>query len=140
MGKFRTEQWLNEPGAFTTDFIGENLYAVPANLSGEMMFAAKKLRTWKAGIRMGAFGHQKFVPDHDLAMSNSFSTAIPSFELSYEDAIRYLRKEEIRLPSTGKSDWGIVTFGKLPLGWVKILPNRVNNHLPKDWKIRREVL
>ncbi|TAJ53096.1 MAG: hypothetical protein EPO58_10940, partial [Chitinophagaceae bacterium] len=29
-------------------------------------------------------------------------------------------------------------FEELPLGWVKVLPNRVNNYYPAEWRILKE--
>jgi NOL1/NOP2/fmu family ribosome biogenesis protein len=33
------------------------------------------------------------------------------------------------------SGWAVVTYRSLPLGWIKLLQNRVNNYYPKEWRI-----
>jgi NOL1/NOP2/fmu family ribosome biogenesis protein len=62
------------------------------------------------------------------------SEELPAIELSREEAIDYLRKEEIRTEH-GTRGWSLVRYQGGNLGWVKVLPNRVNNYYPKEWRI-----
>jgi NOL1/NOP2/fmu family ribosome biogenesis protein len=55
-------------------------------------------------------------------------------ELNEEDAIRYLKKETIHATPSVKG-WALVKHKGLALGWVKALPNRINNNYPKEWRI-----
>ncbi len=74
------------------------------------------------------------VPDHQLAVSGLANKELPSLELNGDDAIRYLKKETIQAEMSAKG-WVLVRFKGLPLGWVKALPNRINNYYPKEWRI-----
>lgn len=58
----------------------------------------------------------------------------PKVELSYEDAVRYLRREAIRMDAPK----GLVTlcYNGLPLGPGKAVPGRINNLYPEAWRIR----
>jgi NOL1/NOP2/fmu family ribosome biogenesis protein len=60
--------------------------------------------------------------------------AVLQTELNYNQAIQYLRRENIDLNITDKG-WSLMTFEGHPLGWAKLLPNRINNYYPKELRI-----
>ena len=37
----------------------------------------------------------------------------------------------------GAQGWTLIAHNENILGWVKVLANRINNHLPKGWEIRK---
>jgi NOL1/NOP2/fmu family ribosome biogenesis protein len=88
----------------------------------------------KAGVKAGSIIRNELIPDHELALSNIISNTIPSIEVDKETALQYLRRQEINTHTSLKG-WVLLTRQQLPLGWVKILPNRINNYYPKDWRI-----
>ncbi|MEI9933856.1 MAG: hypothetical protein WDM71_03195 [Ferruginibacter sp.] len=88
----------------------------------------------KAGIKLGTIIRDELIPDHELAMSISMTDNIQSVEVDEETALQYLRRAEIKLDINYKG-WALINFRNLSLGWVKILPGRVNNYYPKDWRI-----
>jgi NOL1/NOP2/fmu family ribosome biogenesis protein len=57
-----------------------------------------------------------------------------STELTKEQAIQYLRRDNIDITVTGKG-WSLMTYEGLALGWAKLLPNRINNYYPKEIRI-----
>ena len=57
-------------------------------------------------------------------------------ELTYPQAIAYLRHEALVLPEDTPRGIGTVTFQGLPLGQVKNIGTRANNLYPKEWKIK----
>ena len=77
------------------------------------------------------------VPDHQLAMSMAVSDVVPHISVSREEAISYLRKETIQLEAPAKG-WALICYQGLPLGWIKALPNRINNYYPKEWRILKK--
>ena len=62
----------------------------------------------------------------------SFTTV----ELSWEDAIRYLKKEALLLLGETPKGYVLVCYRDYPLGFVKHLGNRANNLYPQEWRIR----
>ena len=73
--------------------------------------------------------------------SQALSTALtpnafPSVELEWEDAIKFLKKEALVLPSGTDKGYVLVRYQGLPLGFVKNLGNRANNLYPQEWRIR----
>lgn len=58
----------------------------------------------------------------------------PAVDLSYDQALQYLRREALRVPA----ERGMVTlcYNGLPLGPGKCVGNRINNLYPEQWRIR----
>jgi NOL1/NOP2/fmu family ribosome biogenesis protein len=55
-------------------------------------------------------------------------------ELDYDDAILYLRRENLVI-DTDKKGWSLMMFEGQAMGWAKLLPNRINNYYPKELRI-----
>jgi len=72
-----------------------------------------------------------------MAASSSLrQDAFDTEEVSYEQAIAYLRKEAITLPETAPRGYILLTYRNIPLGFVKNIGNRANNLYPQEWRIR----
>ena len=101
-----------------------------------------KTATWLQGDftiieEKGNIKGRDVIPDTSLALSTSLNTAaFPSAELSYTDALNYLRKEAITINSNVPTGLVIVTYRNQPLGFVKNIGNRANNLYPQEWKIK----
>jgi 16S rRNA C967 or C1407 C5-methylase (RsmB/RsmF family)/NOL1/NOP2/fmu family ribosome biogenesis protein len=115
----------------------ENIYAVPEKLFADVNFISSKLRLVNHGTKVGEIIKNKLIPDHALALSNILSDKMQRLELDYEQAIQYLKKKELRL-ETDKKGWSLVTYQGYPLGWINILPNRINNYYPKELRILKD--
>ena len=90
-----------------------------------------------AGIKLGTDKGKGLIPDQSLALSIMlYQAAFNRVELSYEDAIRYLRKEAVNLPEDTPKGYVLVTYHQVPLGWEKNIGNRANNLYPQEWKIK----
>ena len=57
-------------------------------------------------------------------------------ELSYSDALKYLRGEALVLPADTPRGIVTVSYKGFPLGPVKNIGNRANNLYPKPWRIK----
>jgi len=115
----------------------EIIYAVPEKLLADINFLSSKLRVVNCGTKVGEIIRNKLIPDHALALSNIISDKIQKVELDTEQAIQYLKKKELSL-ETDEKGWSLVTFQGYPLGWVNILPNRINNYYPKELRILKD--
>jgi NOL1/NOP2/sun family putative RNA methylase len=115
----------------------EIIYAVPEKLLADINFLSSKLRVVNCGTKVGEIIKDKLIPDHALALSNIISDKISRLELDHVQAIQYLKKKELKLQSD-KKGWNLVTFGDHPLGWINILPNRINNYYPKELRILKD--
>lgn len=103
----------------------------------DIAWLQKNLYLKKAGIQLGEIKGNDLVPHHELALSHILNEDVKKFKLTKEQALQYLRKKEISV-STEYKGWALCTFEKFPLGWIKILHNRVNNYYPAEWRIRKE--
>ncbi len=92
----------------------------------------------KTGIRLGNSTIKDWIPAHDVALSNSINLNVPYINVTKEQALRFLKKEDILTNESGKG-WFVVKYNNLGLGWIKNLGNRTNNYLPKNWRIRMEL-
>jgi len=115
----------------------EIIYAVPEKLLADINFLSSKLRVVNCGTKVGEIIKDKLIPDHALALSNIISDKTSRVELDHEQSIQYLKKKELRLQTDIKG-WTLVTHQDHPLGWINILPNRINNYYPKELRILKD--
>jgi 16S rRNA C967 or C1407 C5-methylase (RsmB/RsmF family)/NOL1/NOP2/fmu family ribosome biogenesis protein len=93
----------------------------------------------KAGVRLGTDARKDWIPEHDVALSVDRNPNLPVLNLKREEALRYLKKEEVSPSDASGRGWFIASFEGRGLGWVKVLSNRINNYLPRNWRIRMEL-
>ncbi|MEN9685248.1 MAG: hypothetical protein RLZZ28_1034 [Bacteroidota bacterium] len=91
----------------------------------------------KAGTAIGTIKGRDIIPAHEFALSAIVKGHFPEIHLNLEQALQYLKRKELAI-SGAKMGWNLVFYGGLPLGWVKILPNRLNNYYPAEWRILKE--
>ncbi len=130
--------YLDNPSAFSQrlNHLGENI--INLDTMQHLHAFEKHLHLLKTGVLSGEFKGKKFIPDHELAMSVDLNHEIPHVELNLEMALRFLKKEAI--PNTQKTEGSILLkYAGCALGWGNALPNRINNGLPKSWRIRKEL-
>jgi NOL1/NOP2/fmu family ribosome biogenesis protein len=93
-----------------------------------------QIKLIKKGILAGQLIRNELIPDHELAMCSRIKKEIKSAELTINEAILYLKKENITLSDSPKG-WLLVQYHQRNLGWVKNLGNRVNNYYPSNYRI-----
>ena len=109
-------------------------YALPSVFSEDLAYLQQHLYLKKAGILLGKIAHDELIPEHELALSTIIAPSFPAIDLSKQEAIQYLRKEEIKKDLSYKG-WALAQYKQKNLGWIKILHNRANNYYPKSWRI-----
>ena len=97
---------------------------------------AKHLYIKKAGVELGTIKGKDLIPSHELAVSMIPLESLASVELSKEDALQYLKRKEFK--AEAPKGWTLVKYCGLPLGWIKVLPNRINNYYPQEWRILKD--
>lgn len=115
----------------------EQVHALPAALAGDLPILQSACYLKKAGVTLGTLTAREFIPEHDLAMSTIIATELPAVSLNRQQALQYLRKEELHVESAIRG-WALVRYEGHNLGWAKILPNRWNNYYPKEWRIHKK--
>lgn len=115
----------------------DGVYAIPNRWTSVYQDATKSLKVIHAGIKMGTDKGKGIIPDQSLSLSILLNKkAFPNIELSYEEALRFLRKEAVNLPTDTPKGYALVTYRSFPLGWEKNIGNRANNLYPQEWKIK----
>lgn len=129
------KSYLSEPGEFYVFKVNEEWLAINHQHKESLELLQKFLYLKKAGVRMGKLMGNDLVPDHELALSICINKEkVLQTELDYEQAIQYLRRDNVNLNINDKG-WSLMNFEGHPLGWAKLLPNRINNYFPKELRI-----
>jgi 16S rRNA C967 or C1407 C5-methylase (RsmB/RsmF family) len=90
----------------------------------------------RAGLQAGVWKGDKFIPDAELAFwKNMPQDVYPMVELNREDAGRFLSKENLLSIPEGKG-FHRVNFRGMGLGWINLMPGRMNNLYPAHWRLR----
>ena len=128
------KKWIKENGNHSLVKKDDLVYAFPLDLVNDINLLQTSLYVKKAGVRLGKITPYELIPEHELALSNIINPKINSVQITNEQAINYLRKEEIKIDIDLKG-WCIVKYENQNLGWIKILQNRINNYYPSEWRI-----
>lgn len=126
--------WIDNGIPLTLWKTGEVIIAIPASLSDALLILADNLYIRKAGVALGKIAGKDLVPEHSLALSNIINPKIVGISLNLQDALQYLRKEEVKTDGSVRG-WALVLYEGVRLGWIKVLANRSNNYYPKEWRI-----
>ena len=134
------KSWLNDENSdkYILSAEGTSIRAFSKHYADELMAMKQCLKIVSAGVEIGEVKGKDLIPDHALAMCSSLlcREAFATEEISYKQAITYLRKEAITLPVTAPRGYVLLTYRHIPLGFVKNIGNRANNLYPQEWRIR----
>ena len=128
------QPWIR--GNSMVDFYhnGDEVYAFPESTEEDLLTIHSNLYIKKAGIPVGKLVRNELLPAHELALSGIVDDKLFSISLKNEEALQYLRKEEVTL-TDARRGWALVKYEGQLLGWIKMLGNRINNYYPKEWRI-----
>lgn len=126
--------WIKEIDNYNWYDIKDEFFLINSEHEYLIKVLESYLHIRKAGVKMGKIAGKDLIPDHQLAMSLYLSDTINRVELTEEEAIQYLRREDFTLDEA-KKGWSLMTFHNFGLGWAKILPNRINNYYPKELRM-----
>lgn len=126
--------YLADAGRFVAHTKNDMLFAYPQNLHRDFLFLSGQFYVRHAGIFMGTLKGKDFLPAHDLALSTFIKPGLPSIELTYDEAITYLRSEVPKIKPEIRG-WCLAKFEGHNLGWMKAMENRINNYFPKELRI-----
>jgi 16S rRNA C967 or C1407 C5-methylase (RsmB/RsmF family)/NOL1/NOP2/fmu family ribosome biogenesis protein len=126
--------WIEGADRFIYARLGESIRAIPEALAADMTLITSVLPVREAGVALGQLMRKELIPDQALALSGLVSSCVPLLALSREQALDYVRKDELRLEGAPRG-WALVTYEGQGLGWVKVLEGRINNYYPKAWRV-----
>ena len=127
------------PGEFEILKFEQSLLTIPTNHINHFNHVKSNLRIVHAGVKVGEIKQNDLIPNHDFGLSKILNReTYPEIDLTIEQALRYLKRDEIS-PISSNKGWNLVTYRNIPLGWVKNLGNRYNSAFPKEWRIRMSI-
>ena len=126
--------WLRSADGLTFIKQGQNIAAIPTQWNETIQYLMQELKVRYAGVELGTIAKNDLLPEHALAVSTILKDDVFKVELTLAQALAYLRKNEIIIDSLHKG-WALAVYNNFPLGWMKLLGNRINNYYPKEWRI-----
>jgi 16S rRNA C967 or C1407 C5-methylase (RsmB/RsmF family)/NOL1/NOP2/fmu family ribosome biogenesis protein len=133
------KKYIKNPDDF--DYFVKNegtVIAINKNVIKEFGFVLWALDKRSSGFEIGLMKGNDFVPSHSLALSTILNNELPAIELPKEEALKYLKREPFEAENA-PNGWVLVRYEGLNLGWIKVIGDRINNYLPKEWRIRMEL-
>ena len=128
-------RWVDNASEHTFMMVGEDIYAYNSVMAESIVTLSENLSVVYSGVAMGRIFKQKLKPEHPLALYVGLNrNAVPVVDVSLEDALDYLRRNDI---AAAQFDEGInvVGYNGVPIGFVKRIGARCNNMYPKDLRI-----
>ena len=135
-----TQPEWNITGSLLPGFDAPVYRFIPGFTRGEGLFmAVLRKSSQNQGDRLLDSGlrpnHEPVPLIHSLALDLPQGD-FPRVDLSYSEALRYLRGEALLLPPDTPRSIVTVTYKGFPLGPAKNIGNRANNLYPKPWRIK----
>ncbi|HVW15215.1 MAG TPA: hypothetical protein VHB54_15395 [Mucilaginibacter sp.] len=116
--------------------VGDDWLAIDKTHKESLLILQQNLYIKKSGVRIGKLAGKELIPDHELALSLIIKKdAFLQTELNKEQAIQYLRRDNIIGLMPDHKGWSLMNYEGQTLGWAKLLPNRINNYYPKEIRI-----
>lgn len=129
--------WLVSSGQYAWTMEQNRVVAFPLLYQSVYEMLQAQMRVVCAGVQVAEVKGKDLIPLQALAMSVARDeTAFPSVEVSYEQAIAYLRKEAVVLSADVPRGYLLIRYKGAALGFVKNIGNRANNLYPQEWRIR----
>lgn len=129
-------EWANTRNSHFIKY-NNTVYAWPEQLANDLSWLLNQLHVVYSGTIIGELIRNKLVPHHALAMSPLVNNSVNRTELSYEDAIQYLKRKDIKIEIKDKG-WRLVNYKDHSLGWINVLANRINNYYPSELRILKD--
>jgi len=135
--KGMVERFVKQNSDFLSFVHNGDIHVFPKKNGQDLKILQQVLYLKNAGTKLGRLSGTELLPAHDLALSNYAAADFPAQEVDMETARDFLRKKDLGrefFPDV-RNGWCLVKHGDVPIGWAKVLPNRVNNYYPKEMRI-----
>jgi 16S rRNA C967 or C1407 C5-methylase (RsmB/RsmF family)/NOL1/NOP2/fmu family ribosome biogenesis protein len=131
-------QYLKQPYAYETFLTQKStLRLIQKPHAAAFLYLQNRLNVLVAGIEAGEWKGKTFIPSHALSLSTDF-VCEQRAEVGKEHALAYLRRDTLPREVFGAPGRTAVTYEGLVLGWVNVLPNRINNYFPTALRVLKQ--
>lgn len=128
-------RWIKNPSRMRFLRLDETYYGYSDAQADAVRALSEGLSAIASGVEMGQFFKGKLKPAPALAFYAGLDRdALPAAELNAEDALRYLRRQEVGAERFAEG-LNLVCAGGFALGFAKRIGARVNNLYPNSLRI-----
>lgn len=134
----QADKWIENYTQYNFYNFKNSLYVFPKKISSVLEDINPFLNITNLGVEIGELKKDIFIPAHALALSKIKNKSIPYLSVDLDIALKYLRKQDIELSNFNseiEGGWYLLNYENNAIGWIKVLPNRINNYLPNNWRI-----
>ena len=118
--------------------IRERLFRIRSSHYDTLQHLSDVLTVRYAGTEAGRIVRNEVLPAPAAALNIHLNPeSFPQIDCSSDEALRFLRRENLPVPVKAKPGWHLVMYDGLPLGWTKNIGSRMNNYHPSEWRIRK---
>ncbi len=127
-------KWMKASESMSILNLNDELFTINKKHEADLQYLQSNLYLKKSGIRIGKIMGKDLVPNHELAMSLILNDNVRRIDVTRQQAISYLKRDELKL-ETDILGWALICYQGHALGWAKMLGNRMNNYFPKEMRI-----
>ena len=132
-------KWLTNTASFSFVMGKEQIYAIPAFMADVYGRLSTRLSIVQCGFPIGKLAGDDLIPTHELALSNALHQETPYVELDLNEALLYLKKGSLKPDANWPKGWATANYKGKRLGWMKVMPYRMNNYYPAEWRILKDI-
>ena len=128
-------RWVDDGKRMSFRYVDDMVYGYDNAVIDDVIQLSESLTVVYSGVSMGQLFKGKLKPEHPLALFvGRNANVVPAVEVSMEDALDYLRRQDIDTKQFSEGI-NIVMYKGVALGFVKRIGARCNNMYPKDLRI-----
>lgn len=129
-------EWIINPESFYKLSFKDKEFLITQNHFELAAWVAESIPVKYAGVEPGEYKNKDFIPSDSLALSVHLkSDTVPLVELEIGDALKFLNKS-LTHSSACTTGLNLFAYKGQPLGFAKVLSNRMNSMWPNEWKLR----
>ncbi|MBR3021931.1 MAG: rRNA cytosine-C5-methyltransferase [Bacteroidaceae bacterium] len=129
--------WICESDFFVWEAENNAVNAISEQHVAAFSALTQHVHVLHGGINVAELKGRDVIPSPSLALSSTLrGGSFPVIEVSYSDALTYLRKESLSFSPETPRGYILLSFRGVPLGFAKNVGNRANNLYPSEWRIR----
>lgn len=129
-------RWVQRPEKMRFVRLEDTFYAYPEEQADRIRSISEGLTAIASGVELGQLFKGRLKPAPALAFAVALERgALPAVELSGEEALRYLRRQEVGVEAFAEGMNLVCAVGGWPLGFAKRIGTRVNNLYPQSLRI-----
>ena len=136
-GSEQTEvsRWVDDAKTMSFRKVDNMVYGFDSAVVEDVTHLAESLFVVYSGVAFGQIFKGTLKPEHSLALYVGRNRGVvPEVEVSMEDALDYLRKQDIEARQFAEGI-NVVMFKGVAIGYIKRIGMRCNNMYPKDLRI-----